>query len=161
MNYSYKKVHFGPSLLIFTLVSTTFFCYWLFTESDDEKLHRVYLQFDRLRLEGRQTEADKLFDETLSSTGDGPLDPIYTPLIRAKSNGYQRLEYYERILAGDPGREATYKEIETILSFVPDKYVVEIRTKYLAALANIPEVRQDFLRKYNLQLNDSTLGSGQ
>ena len=78
------------------------------------------------------------------------MNPIWTPLVRAQGNGYVQLQYYVRILAGDPDRRATYEEIANLIETAPDAFHAEVKPIYLADIASVPGVRKDLLEKYGL-----------
>lgn len=145
-----KHVCFGRIVLAISLLLEAGFAYWLVAESDDEKVHNIFVEFDSLLLQGKRKEAHELFAEALSAEGDGPLNPIWSPLVRAQGNGYVQLDYYVRILAGDPDRESTYKEIANLIEFAPEAFHKEVKSRYFAALNNVPGVRFELLEKYKL-----------
>ena len=142
----------GEMFCAFTLVLFVYFCYWLVSESDDEKIHRIFETHDRLVLEGKREEAGQLFHKALGEEGNGPLDPIWLPLVRATGNGYDQLTYHLRILEADPEREKTYKSIANLIEFAPDAFHTEIKHRYYTDLAKVDGVRIDLLEQYDLLL---------
>jgi hypothetical protein len=147
-----KNYCFGEMLLVSSVLLSGGFSYWLIAESDDEKVHRVFVEHDRLVLEGRRREARELFEDALKREGEGALAPIWSPLVRAQGNGYVQLEYYIRILAGDPDRELTYKEIASLIETAPKVFHEEVKPRYLSALRGVSGIKVELLAKYGLLL---------
>ena len=144
------KIGIGECLLLATVLITSSFAYWIVAESDDDKVHSVIKRYDRLYMAERFEEATTLFSDTLSKTGDGPLDPIWIPMVRGNRNGYVQITFYKRILAAEPERESTYQAIANLIEFAPDSFQKEVKQRYLQALLSIPNVRKDYLEKYGL-----------
>jgi len=148
MIYLAKKPCLGDVFLVFSILLFTSTSYWLFSESDDEKASRIFKKHYSLLLEGRREDASRLLDKTLE--GEGPLDPIWLPLVHANSNGYFQLFHYLRILAADPEREETYLAIANLVKFSPEAFHVEKKSLYYADIAKIKNVQFNFLEKYGL-----------
>lgn len=148
-----------PGVLFFILTALIFvcFCYWLFSESDDEKIHDIFMAHDQLVLEGKRKEAGQLFHKALEKEGSGPLDPIWLPLVRARGNGYEQLVYHLRILQADPENEETYKSIANLVEFAPEAFHLEVKENYYTELARVTGVRPDLLKKYDLLSNPSEI----
>lgn len=116
-------------------------------------MRRVFLEHESLELQGRSDEAVALFERALADVDNaGALDPVWLPFIRMRLNGYEQLEYFARVLAGDPDREMTYAEIADLIKFAPEAFHREIKRRYLTELAAIPEVREEWLEKYHLSV---------
>lgn len=146
-----KRYCVGYFLLSIALICSFSFGYWLIDESEHEKVRRIRIEADELLLEEKREEANRLVKDFLATTGDGPLDPVWLPLIRNNvSNGYELLGYYVRILAGDPEREATYSEIANFIEMAPQAFHDEVKQRYLVDLGAVLGVKHDLLQKNHL-----------
>lgn len=150
MSSKNKKICFGNFLLISSVCLTAGLSYWLVSESDDERLHYVFVKHDLLVVQGKRQEANKLLESVLSEEGEGSLDPLWLPLVRASGNGYVQLGYLIRVLAGDPNREKTYKEISNLIEFAPQSFHDGVKPRFLSDVNAIPGVRVEYLNKYEL-----------
>ncbi len=145
------KFCFGEALLTGTILASASLGYWLASKTEGEKAADFYRQYTRLILKNEITEARKLHKQALSAGGDLPLTEIWLPLVQAQDDGYDKLYYYLRILAGNKDREETYEEIAELISRSPQAFNEELKNKYLEALYEIPGIRRDFIEKYGLQ----------
>ncbi len=151
-----KKVRCpGGILLLCSLLISTYFFYWVFAENDDDQVHDAVVAYEKLQIRGKSDEAFKLMNDIWASKDDGPLDPIWLQLVSAKSNGYERLGYYLRILEGDPDREATYSEIANFIEIAPKAFHDEVKSRYLNDMSKISGIRRDWLQKYGLVLTSN------
>ncbi len=141
-------------MLISTLVLTAVFSYWLIVESEDERLHGVFIQHDRLLLLEKRKEAYQLLVDAIGEEPDGPLDPIWLPLVRATGNGYVQLGYLIRVLEAAPHRESTYREIANLIEIAPPSFHVQVKSRYLEDLNAISGVQPFYLKKYKLQSSE-------
>jgi hypothetical protein len=155
-----QKPCLGKLLLVASLGIGAFFSHWIISDSPDEKVHQIFVQHDKLLLQGKRKEAHALFANALSAEGKGPLNPIWLPFVRAQGNGYVQLEYYVRILAGDPNRRATYAEISGLIENAPETFHTQIKPTYLADIAAVAGVRQELLQEYGLLLQDNQSSGG-
>ncbi|MCU7929231.1 MAG: hypothetical protein KZQ90_00380 [Candidatus Thiodiazotropha sp. (ex Codakia rugifera)] len=146
----------GGIFLISSLCISALFSYWIIAESSDEKVHRVFLEHDKLIVQGKRKEASALFTSALSEEGNGPLDPIWLPFVRAQGNGYIQLQYYYRILAADPDRHDTYKEIARLIETAPDVFHREVKQNYLSDIAAIPGIQRDVLLENGLIIDQDS-----
>jgi len=145
-----KTGYFGEVLLVTAVSLSAYFSYWLITESDNEKVHNALVEHSKLAVRDSPKEAYQHLSDVLSAQKDGPLDPVWLRLVHVKSNGYERLGYYMRILAGDPDREETYNEIATFIELAPKVFHEEVKMDYLTDMNAISGVRHDLLEKYGL-----------
>ncbi len=145
----------GGILLLCSLLISTYFFYWVFAENDDDQVHDAVVAYEKLQIRGKSDEAFKLMNDIWASKDDGPLDPIWLQLVSAKSNGYERLGYYLRILEGDPDREATYGEIANFIEIAPKAFHDEVKFRYLDDMSKISGIRRDWLQKYGLVLTSN------
>lgn len=129
------------------------FNFWLFQESDDERLHRVFIEHDKLVLQGKRKQAHQVLVSAITEETDGPLDPIWLPLVRATGNGYAQLSYLIRVIEAAPEREMTYKEIANLIEVAPQSFHDEVKQRYLNDLNEVAAVRKDYLEKYGLVLS--------
>ena len=147
----FKELCLGRYLLAIAFLAAIGFGSWLIVESDSEEMTRYRVELEEYILDGKREEAKAFLDEKLSSEGDGPLSLRWLPLIiSSQSNGFEILGYYVRILAGSPGREATYEEISNLVEAAPQAFHDEMKPYYLADLKSVPNVRVDYLEKYGL-----------
>ncbi len=146
-----KRIQWGEILLFFTLFLGVCFGYWLMAESDDEKVRRIFLAHDQLVLQGKRLEARALFKDSLKVEGDGALDPVWIPFVRVQGNGYVQLEFYLRILAGDPDRELTYQEIANLVDMAPEVFHLEVKSRYFFSFAQVSGARPKLLESYGLK----------
>ncbi|MBN1378446.1 MAG: hypothetical protein JXA04_04355 [Gammaproteobacteria bacterium] len=151
MNFQMFKFGLAEVVLLIVFSMSVLFGYWLIAENDDDKVHRILFEHDRLLLAGQRQEARALLIESLRKTGEEPLDPIWFPVVLiARGNGYEQLTYFERILAADPDREATYKAIANLIELAPSAFHAEVKSRYFASLVSVPGVRVEWLSKYKL-----------
>ena len=135
-------------LLIGTAALSLTFVWWLGAEKELDQVRRFAIEYERLMVRNRHTEAKHLFDKI--TAGDGPLDPIWVGLLETQLSGYHKLEAYVRIMAGDPEREATYQEIADLIAMAPESFQLEVKPLYLSDLASVPGVSPELLKKHNL-----------
>jgi len=140
----------GLILFLFSISMSAYFVFWFVTGSDDALVHDVLVEHDKLVISGKRREAFLLLDSMLSAEDDGPLDPVWLPIIRIKSSGYERLGYYIRVLYSDPEREYVYDEVANFMELAPKSFHDEVKPRYLEDMNNIEGIRQDFLKKYGL-----------
>ena len=126
------------------------FAFWLYTDSDIEKLRDYRAGYDMLLLYERFEDAKKFHSEMLASIYD---DEIWWNLIYDEDNGYAKLQLYSRLLADNPDLEKIYKDIAAILGVAPEEFSTKEKTKYLASLKEIRGVHIDWLEKYELVLS--------
>ncbi len=150
--FSNVKFYTDWALLTAILSASSYFAYWVVAENDDDQVHDVLVEYGKHILHGEREWAVELLDNTLSAKADEPLDPIWLQLVRTKSNGYERLGYYMRILAGDPDREATYSEISNFIELAPEAFNEDVKERYLSDMKALPGIRNIFLEKYGLLL---------
>ncbi len=146
------RVPFGYILLVATALTCVGFGYWLVSDSEAEKVTRFFIEYKELNLRNKVDEARKLHQRVLSTGGndDEPLDEVWLPLVQALEDGYDKLSFYVRILAGDTEREATYEEIANLISRAPQAFNQELKKIYINELYEVPKVRLDLLEKYGL-----------
>ncbi len=149
MNRS-KPFCWGSLVLALSLGIVTGVGYWLWKDRPYVKVHDLLVMHDRLLVEGKRKEAYALFEKALKEQGDGPLSPYWLPMVRALNNGYRQLEYLLRIVEADPERRATYEELANLLKAAPESFQKEVRPRFLADLAAVPEVNRRYLKKYGL-----------
>jgi hypothetical protein len=126
------------------------FAYWLYIESDIEKIRNYRFESNRLIDHDQLDEYKKFHTETLESIFDDEIDQIWWYVIREAENGFVKLQLYSRLLAGNPDREDIYKEIAALLDIAPEEFSNEDRTKYLNSLKEIKGIRNVLLEKYSL-----------
>ena len=146
-----KMICKGWIFLLSTLSVSTLFSYWLIRESVDEKVRGIFIEHDKLVLLDQRKEAQELLVSEIAKEGEGPLDPLWMPLIRAGSNGYIQLGYLVRVLQGNPDREQTYEEIANLIETAPDSFQVEVKPRLLADINAISGIRNEWLDKYSLK----------
>ena len=152
MTHWRKKIVFGEVLLASTIFASAGFVYWLIAETEAEKATNFYEQYKRLVLKDEVKKAQKLHKEVLTAGGDSPLNEIWLPLVQAQEDGYDKLSYYVRILAGNPEREATYEEIAELISNSPPSFNEELKDIYLKELYEVPNIRRDYIKKFGLKI---------
>jgi len=126
------------------------FAYWLYMDSDIEKLRDYRFGYNRLILYERLDDAKKFRSETLASIFDDEIDIVWLPVIYSEIDGYAKLQLYSRLLAGNPDREAIYKEIAAVIDTATEEFSIKERTRYLTALKEIKGVHNVLLEKYGL-----------
>ncbi len=144
----------GPCVSYLILACSIFICsgfaYWLYMDSDIEKVRDYKFEYNRLHLYERDEDAKKFLSETLASIFDDEIDVIWLPVIREEANGYAKLQLYSRLLAGNPDHEGIYKEIAELLAIATEEYSIKERTRYLTALKEINGIHHVLLEKYGL-----------
>ena len=147
-------------IFICTIIICIGFFNWIASDSDIDKLSEFYQEYNRLYIYERYEEADNFRIKTLTdNTKQGQLDEIWLPVVMELENGYQKLDCYLRILAGNPYREESYAEIVEVLNSVPKGNQIN-KNLYLEALNEIADVNHDLLLKYGLLIttdNTSTM----
>lgn len=140
-------------ILACSILICSWFAFWLYTDSDIEKLRDYHAGYNMLLLYERFEDAKKFHSEMLASIYDDRIDEIWWDLIDGAENGYAKLQLYSRLLAGNPDREKIYKDIATILGVATEEFSTKEKTKYLASLKEIRGVHIDWLEKYELVLS--------
>ena len=147
-------------IFICTIIICIGFFNWITSDSDIDKLSEFYQEYNRLYIYERYEEADNFRIKTLTdNTKQGQLDEIWLPVVMELENGYQKLDCYLRMLAGNPYREESYAEIVEVLNSVPKGNQIN-KNLYLEALNEIADVNHDLLLKYGLLIttdNTSTM----
>ena len=126
------------------------FAYWLYMESDIEKIRDYRFGYNRLILFERLDDAKKFRSETMASIFDDEIDKIWWNVIYKVDDGYVKLQLYSRLLAGNPDYEAIYKEIADLMDAATEEFSIKERTRYLTALKEIKGVHNVLLEKYGL-----------
>lgn len=139
--------------LFLCLVLSGYFALWLTADTEDERLVQLISRYDNLSVQGKHREAQQLLVDAVASPTNEPLDPIWIQVVQ-KTDGFVRLELYERLLRSDPENEDLYSSVAKLLELTPEEFREEIKGRYLKNLAEIPDIREDFLIKYNLTLQD-------
>lgn len=137
-------------ILACSIVICSGFAYWLYMESDIEKIRDYRFGYNRLILFERLDDAKKFRSETMASIFDDEIDKIWWNVIYNVDDGYVKLQLYSRLLAGNPDHEAIYKEIADIMYAATEKFSIKERTRYLIALNEIKGVHDVLLGKYGL-----------
>ncbi len=148
----------GPCISYMILACSIFVCtcfvFWLYTESDIEKLRDYHARYNVLFLHERFEDAGKFHSEVLASIYDDEIDKIWWDIIRKEHDGYEKLQFYSRLLAGNPGIEKIYHEIAAILVVAPEEFSRTQMDKYLTSLKEIRGVHPGWLEKYDLVFVD-------
>jgi len=144
-------------------ICTIFICIgfvnWITSDSDLDKLSKFYLEYNRLHIYERYEEADNLrFKVLTENSQQGQLDEIWLPVVMELENGYWKLEWYLRILAGNPDREASYAEIVKILDSAPKGDQIK-KNRYLKSLKEIVGIHHDLLQKYGLLITTDSIST--
>jgi len=126
------------------------FAYWLYLDSDVEKIRDYNYGYDRVLLYERFEDAKKFRSESLASIFDDEIDIIWWHAIYNEDDGYVKLQLYTRLLAGNPDYEAIYKEIADIMDAATEEFSTKERTRYLIALNEIKGVHNVLLERYGL-----------
>ena len=157
-NSDIRRINY--TVFICTILICIGFVNWIAGDSDLDKLSEFYQEYNRLYIYERYKEADNFRIKTLTdNTKQGQLDEIWLPVVMELENGYQKLDCYLRILAGNPYREESYAEIVEVLNSVPKGNQIN-KNLYLEALNEIADVNHDLLLKYGLLIttdNTSTM----
>jgi len=144
----------GLCISYFILACSIFVCsgfaYWLYMDSDIEKLSDYQFGFNRLILFERLDDAKKFRSETMASIFNDEIDVMWLPVIRRELDGYEKLQFYSRLLAGNPDHEIIYRDIADIMDAATEGYSIKDRTRYLTALKEITGVHDVLLEKYGL-----------
>jgi len=144
----------GPCVSYLMLVCCIFICsgfaYWLYIDSDIEKLRDYRFGYNRLILFEQLDDAKKFRSEVLESIFDDEIDVMWLPVIRSELDSYEKLQFYSRLLAGNPDHEVIYRDIADIMDAATEKYSIKDRTRYLTALKAIKGVHNVLLEKYGL-----------
>lgn len=144
-----SRVCLGSILLLISVLFVFLSAYWLFKETDADKVRLFYMEYDRLVLEDRTVLAEKLINETLSGLGE-VISEEWVAVLQKQVDGYDKLFNYTHLLAGNVQREETYKEISGLLDRAPQAFKDEKLVLYMDMLQEIPDVQQDLLVKYGL-----------
>ena len=145
-----EGLYLGHLILICSMIICSAFAYWLYSDSDIEKLRDYRFGHNTLLLYERFDDAEKFRSETLASIFDDEIDIIWWQVIYGLDDGYDKLQFYARLLAGNPDHETIYKEIAAILSAASEEYSMKERTRYLTGLRDIKGIHNSFLEKYDL-----------
>ena len=146
----------GYIILACSIIVCSGFAFWLYRDTDMEK-HIKYLDdYRRLQLYERYENVSNLRSETLAELVDDELNQIWLPLIQKEPDGYWKLKLYARLLAGNPDREESYKEIAAIINSVPEVFHSNMRTRYLNALKEITGVHDELLERHGLLTIDNS-----
>ena len=144
----------GLCISYFILACSIFVCsgfaYWLYMDSDIEKLSDYHFGYNRLILYERLDDAKKFRSETLASIFDDEIDIVWLPVIYSEIDGYAKLQLYSRLLAGNPDREAIYRDIADIMDAATEDFSIKERTRYLTRLKATKGVHNVLLEKYGL-----------
>jgi len=144
----------GLCISYFILACSIFVCsgfaYWLYMDSDIEKLSDYHFGYNRLILFERLDDAKKFRSETMASIFNDEIDVMWLPVIRRELDGYEKLQFYSRLLAGNPDHEIIYRDIADIMDAATEEYSIKDRTRYLTALKEITGVHDVLLEKYGL-----------
>jgi len=81
------------------------FAYWLYTDSDIVKISDYNFGYNRLLIYEQFEDAAKFRSETLASIFDDEIDEIWAPVIFVLKDGYEKLQLYSRLLAGNPNQK--------------------------------------------------------
>ena len=127
-----------------------YFAFWIFADSDDDKVRDALVEFGKYALEGKKDEGYAFLNKTLQANDSHSMDPIWLKLISVNNSGYDRLDYYMKVMRADPDREATYQEIANFIELAPKVFHDEVKVKYLEDLNAIPGINLDWLVKYDL-----------
>ena len=133
-----------------SVAGTALFAGWVVFDSDDDQVHSILVQFEEFVAKGEEQEGRAVLNETLAALESDQLAPIWLGVIRQATNGYDRLDYYLRVLRADPERELTYSEIANFIELAPPVFQNEVRSVYLADIRKVPGVRIDWLERYDL-----------
>lgn len=145
-----NKFYLSHIIFVGILLIFAGFTYWLISESEPERASNFFHEYKLLVIQGKSKEAEILFDEALSHGDDSQLDEIWLPLVLSQEDGYDKLINYSRLLAGNTEREATYEEISNLITRSPKDFQENLKEYYLVELLEIPDVRIDLLRKFDL-----------
>ena len=137
-------------ILACSIVICSGFAYWLYMESDIEKIRDYRFGYNRLILFERLDDAKKFRSETMASIFDDEIDEIWLPFVQEEPDGYAKLQLYSRLLAGNPDYESIYKDIADTMDSATEEFSIEERTRYLTALKEIKGVHNVLLEKYGL-----------
>ena len=140
----------GLVLLISILITVSFFI-WIFTNTEDEQVHQVKAQYERLFEQGKINEAKELLREVLGEKKQASINPVWLPIIRLEDNGYEKLGYFMQVLKSDPDRKATYFEVAGFIELAPKAFHDEVKARYLADISQISGIRQEWLEEFNLK----------
>lgn len=146
-------------IFICTIIICIGFISWITSKSDLDKLSEFYQEYNRLYIYERYEEADNLrFKVLTENSQQGQLDEIWLPVVMELENGYWKLEWYLRILAGHPDREASYAEIVEILDSAPKGDQIK-KNRYLKSLKEIAGIHHDLLQKYGLLITTDNIST--
>jgi hypothetical protein len=126
------------------------FAYWLYMDSDIEKLSDYHFGYNRLILFEQLDDAKKFRSESLASIFDDEIDRIWWDVIYSVDDGYVKIRLYSRLLAGNPDYESIYKDIADTMDSATEEFSIEERTRYLTALKEINGIHHVLLEKYGL-----------
>ena len=147
-NSDIRRINY--TVFICTILICIGFVNWIAGDSDFDKLSEFYQEYNRLYIYERYEEANNFRIKTLADNSEqGQLNEIWLPVVMELENGYLKLEFYLRILAGNPYREASYAEMVEILNSTPKGNQIN-KTLYLEALNEIAGINHDLLQKYDL-----------
>jgi len=126
------------------------FAYWLYTDSDIEKLRDFKFRYNWLLTYERQEDAEKFRTETLASIFDDEIDIMWLPVISKEPDGYAKLQFYSRLLAGNPDQDVIYRDIADTMNAATEEYSIKERTRYLTRLKATKGVHHILLERYDL-----------
>jgi hypothetical protein len=135
-------------LLIIVLSGS--FLYWLVADDLVDEVHLATKEYDDLQESGNEADAQQLFQSVIS--GREKLNPYWLNLIRLNHNGYVQLSSLMRVLKYDPSIESVYSEIGKFIEVAPPAFQNEVKKRYLTDLNQIPGIHEDWLLKYNLNI---------
>ncbi len=98
----------------------------------------------------RFDDAKELRSETLASIFADKIGREWLSVIQEEPDGYVKLRLYSRLLAGNPDREATYKEIAEVMDAATEEFPIAEKNNYLESLKIIAGIRHELLEKYGL-----------
>ena len=126
------------------------FAYWLYMDSDIEKLRDFHFGYNRLILYERLDDAKKFRSETLASIFDDEIDIVWLPVIYSEIDGYAKLQLYSRLLAGNPDHEVIYRDMADTMNVATEEYSIKEKNSYLTRLKSTKGVQNVLLEKYGL-----------
>ena len=149
MIISILKDYFGELFLALSIVITAAFSYWLWSDNEDERIRHIAEKYEKFHDKGDKEKAEIFLEASLPG-GTGPIDPIWSRLVHTSKNGYNKLHLMMRIVAGNPKREASYKQVATLIELAPQSFQDEVKERYLLDLQAIPGVDYELLEQYDL-----------
>lgn len=148
------KICIGHLVLVCSIIVSTVFFYWLYSDTDMEIFINHIKKEKRFLLYEQYEDDIKLRAETLERIADDEVHIRWLPFVQDLPFGYAKLEMYQALLQGDLEREETYAEIASILDSSPEEFLVSDKVIYLNALNEVKNIRTDLLEKYDLLNSD-------